>query len=110
MTEATEITQVDELAELKSELALAQAVQRELTQLKSRISHIACKHAKGYPSIATVDPMEQLYAIGTTLEGTDLAIGDWEKMVNYFGERLFGDTWCPAVLLQEWRNIVKIGE
>ena len=80
----------------------------ELSALKARIAYIACKHAADYPGIESAEPLEQLYAVSSSLEGTDLAIGDWEKFVDHLGKKLFGDAWCPAVLIEEWRKVVKI--
>lgn len=49
--------------------------------ISQRINEIAQKHASEYPNIQTADPLEQLWAIYSTLEGTIKANEDLHKML-----------------------------
>jgi hypothetical protein len=94
---------------LKDELKKKFGVESDLTQLKTRIAEIACKHSPDYPNIATVSAWEQLYAIEGSLDGITLAIEDWAKLVEHLGKKLHGDKWCPELLMEEWK-VVKKGD
>jgi len=84
-------------------LLSAETCRRAMEVLK-RISEVAVKHAADYPSIATVDPLVQLYAIEGCLEGRGMAIADWERLAKHLGYMLWGPQ-CGDEMVEEWRKL-----
>lgn len=63
----------------------------EVAQVYSRINEMAIKIAPDYPNIASCSQWEQLYAIETSYEGSQLAIADLHASIAKLGEK-FGMT------------------
>ena len=62
-------------------------VRQELTKLAVRIREIALKTSQDYPNIDGVDMWEQLYAIETAYEGTNMACNDWSEVMKLVMKR-----------------------
>ncbi len=77
----------------------------EVAQIYSRINAIAIKIAPDYPNIAGCSTWEQLYAIETSYEGSQLAIGDLHASIKKLGEK-FGMSKEQLVdfLLEVWKE------
>jgi len=59
----------------------------EVAQVYSRINEMAIKIAPDYPNITSCSQWEQLYAIETSYEGSQLAIGDLHASIEKLGEK-----------------------
>ena len=60
----------------------------DMSLIENRIKEIAVKHSGDYPDIENCDPIEQLWAIECSIEGTDLANIGLHKIIVGLGKKL----------------------
>jgi len=67
--------------------------------LEERIKEIAMEIAPDYPDIEKVEPWEQLCAIKSSYDGTDMANKDLHQLIGLLRQEL---DWSPEQLLAFW--------
>ena len=55
--------------------------------MKKGLKKIACKYCSDYPTVKENDALEDLWAIESTLWGTNKANGDLHKFIKILGDK-----------------------